>query len=146
MVKPLKFSTFNDSQSWSGERGSLLVEGSRLFPPFQKLLSYFNRTESQQIQNYKRTERQSSPSLVQTFPGTRRSFKALKSGKQKSSFAEDISPVDLSSCSYSYSPGVMAAGLRQRYWPPMHLSTTNSNKRFNYNFVFCLKILLLITC
>jgi hypothetical protein len=142
MVKPLNFSTLSDSQSWTGgERRSLLVEGSRLFPPLRKLFRHFARTQSPETQNLKQTaERQSSPSLVETLPAAkRRSFKSFKSEKYfvEPSFGGDLSlvdlsPVDLSSCS----PGMMAADLRQRYWPPVHSSST---KRLNRIHLYQIK-------
>jgi hypothetical protein len=123
MVKPFLFSSLSERDS-RNERVNLSLEGSTIFPQFQQFWRKFNLSPSPNT----------LPTIRVSLPTTQRPVQRKKSDRY--TVCEEFLPIvdsDLSSScsSYSYSPALMA-GFRQRYWPPLSLSTVGSVSEKRY--------------
>ena len=128
MLKPLTFASIGESEK--KENSSLLIEGSGIFPPLQKLFRRFQkRSESDATSTSTLTNTATLPSIARPGKNIGSFSEAEKSDFDEiSNVFSGFEPVNLSSCTYTYTPSVMAAGFRQKYWssfgsnPPCNLS------------------------
>ena len=129
MLRPSNFSTLSENETLSRDRNgaNFLIDGSRIFPPLQKLFRKFHlQTDNNSIVT-------TLPSIAERAPNARRPF--VKPEKSSfNGFSSDGSPfesVELSSCSYTYSPSVVAAGFKQKYWPSVGATTAVAAATFS---------------
>jgi len=119
MFKPASISTFSESDSLSRDRSNFLIEGSRIFPPLRKLFRKFQSQPDGSTVTTLPSINEPTANFVRPFVKPDKNF--------FNGISSDVSPfdsVELSSCSYSYSPSVVAAGFKQRYWPTIGTSSS----------------------
>ena len=111
MLRPSNFSTLSENETLSRDRNGA---------------NFHLQTDNNSIVT-------TLPSIAERAPNARRPF--VKPEKSSfNGFSSDGSPfesVELSSCSYTYSPSVVAAGFKQKYWPSVGATTAAAAATFS---------------